>query len=326
MIKIYDKGELPKFEETYNVQQGDGKYFPSEKLKKAIELALWLNKPLLIAGEPGTGKTDAAYHIAQHFLGKKEKPLVFNTQTTSTAKDLLYTYNSLAHFQYSRNEKADILGAQDLLDKKYITYNPLGEAIINSKKGIRNVVLIDEIDKAPRDLPNDMLDILENMRFTVDELKINKKEKEPDISVIEGKKNNKPIVILTTNSEKTLPEPFLRRCIFFYINFDEVDLETILNNKLDFKYTPTQWKTIIKYFKLLRKELTGKKPATAELIMWAWILRKYEITPEMLNGTKEIGNKAELLKSSYSVLIKDNTDWQTINNKEIDFIAKKMKP
>jgi len=325
MINIYKKGELPKFEETYKVQQGDGKYFPPEKLIKAVELALLLNKPLLIAGEPGTGKTDAAYHIAKHFEGVEDKPLVFNTQTTSTAKDLLYTYNSLAHFQYSRNDKADTLGAQDLLDKNYITYNPLGEAISNSKKGIRNVVLIDEIDKAPRDLPNDMLDILENMRFTVDELKIHKKKDEPDISDIIGKDEFKPIVILTTNSEKTLPEPFLRRCIFFYINFDEIDLKVILKNKLNFDYSDAQWDFLIGYFYLLRAELTGKKPATAELIMWAWILHKYEITPEMLNGTKEIGNKAELLKSSYSVLIKDNTDWQALNNKEIDFVAKKMK-
>lgn len=325
MQDIYKSKKLPLFDETYKVAQGDGKYYPSDKLIKAIELALLLNKPLLIAGEPGTGKTDAAYHIAQHFLGEEEKPLVFNTKTTSTAKDLLYTYNSLAHFQHGRQERAEILGAQDLLDKNFITFNPLGEAIRNSKKGKRNVVLIDEIDKAPRDLPNDMLDILENLRFRVDELKIHKQKDEEDISEIEGEKEHKPIVILTTNSEKTLPEPFLRRCIFFYINFEEVDLETILKNKLNFDYTDAQWKIIIDYFNLIRSELSGKKPATAELIMWAWILHKYEILPEMLNGTKEIGNKAELLKNSYSVLVKDNTDWQTINNKEIDFIAKKIK-
>lgn len=322
MQDIYKNRLLPSAETSFKMKQGDGKYFPSEKLIKAIELATLLNKPLLIAGEPGTGKTDAAHHIAEHFgLGDL---LIYNTQTSSSAQDLLYRYNSLAHFQYSRSN-TELLSAHKLIEKSFITYNPLGEAIKASADKKRRVVLIDEIDKAPRDLPNDMLDIIENMRFKIDELKINKKENEADISEIVGDDNYKPIVILTTNSEKSLPEPFLRRCIFFYINFEEVDLLTILKNKLsDIQYSDEQWNIIIRYFKLVREELRGKKPATAELIMWTWVLNKYEISPEMLNESSKI-SKPDYLKNSYSVLIKDNDDWQRIINLEDDYFVKKMK-
>lgn len=329
MKEFYNSGQLPSSEEGFSFfekkekekrkEKGETNYFPSDDLKKAIDVALLLNKPLLIAGLPGTGKTALAAHLTELFdLGE---PLVFHTKTTSTAKDLLYTYNALGHFQYSRNQKNEVLSAKEI-DDKFIHYEALGKAIkasANGKNEKRKLVLIDEIDKAPRDLPNDLLDIIDNMRFKVDELHINKNkgEKEADISEIKGNEDFKPILILTSNSEKSLPEPFLRRCVFFYIDFPEQkQLRKILRAKLNFGYDDSQWNVIIDYFNKIKEEIRGKEPATAELIMWAWLLKQKGISPEMLHGTEDMdGDKKQDLKASFSVLIKDNEDWKSILKK-----------
>ena len=107
MQDFYQDKKLPKNDICFNIKQGDGKYIPSDDLQKAVNVALLLNKPLLITGLPGTGKTDLAFHIANRFsLGE---PLVFHTKTTSVANDMLYQYNSLAHFQQSQKKDSKIL-------------------------------------------------------------------------------------------------------------------------------------------------------------------------------------------------------------------------
>jgi len=136
-------------------------YVASPALRDAVNVAIALGQPLLLTGEPGTGKTRLAFSVA-HELGLG-RPLIFYTKTTSTARDLFYTYDSLGHFH-----DAQLKDKQNLNASQYIQYQALGQAIIDSHQQ-RSVVLVDEIDKAPRDLPNDILNELEAMSFTVRE-------------------------------------------------------------------------------------------------------------------------------------------------------------
>ena len=188
-------------------------YIPSAGLVDAVNVALTLGQPLLLTGDPGTGKTELAWHIAYQFqLGgeldeaTKEmvyKPLVFTAQTTSIANDLFYKYDAVGHFQYNQNNKIPL--PIEEIESNYIHYNALGEAI---RRQERRVVLIDEIDKAPRDLPNDILFAIEKLSFKVPELK-NKEYK--------THKALRPIILLTSNSEKNLPDAFLRRVVYYHI-------------------------------------------------------------------------------------------------------------
>lgn len=307
---FYKEQSLPKADERFHIGKG---YFPSEALQRAVDVALALDKPLLLTGLPGTGKTDFAYHIAEHFgLGE---PLVFHTQTTSVATDMLYRYNSLAHFQYSRHHTKPL--SPEEIEDKYIDYEALGAAIRDSKKGKKRVVLIDEIDKAPRDLPNDILDIVENMRFAVPELK---DKDHPGFGENNGNLDFKPLLILTSNSEKALPEPFLRRCLFFYIEQPTGEhLQKILRSKLDLPYKDREWEAVISAFEYIQKQVRGKKPATAELIQWAWWLHRQGITPAMLADTaKMAADKKALFRTSFSILAKDNDDWLRLQTEEIN--------
>ena len=311
-LSYYEQKTLPTKDQTFPLRQGDGNYIASEELKRAVDIALLLDKPLLLTGLPGTGKTDFAFHVAQHFnLGE---PLVFHTQTSSVANDLLYRYNSLAHFQYSRHNTNELKPSE--IEEKFIDYEALGTAIRESAKGIKRVVLIDEIDKAPRDLSNDILDIVDNMRFRVPELQV---KGNGDISRHQGSLDCKPLLILTSNSEKALPEPFLRRCLFFYIEQPKGEhLRNILKAKLDLKYKDPEWDVLIKAFEVVQQSVRGKKPATAELILWAWWLHQQGISPAMLADTAHMPeDKKALLRASFSILAKDNEDWLRLQTTEI---------
>jgi MoxR-like ATPase len=300
-------------------------YSPSSALIRAVNVALMLQKPLLLTGEPGTGKSELAFHIADHFgWGDVE---FFATRTDSVASDLLYRYDALAHFQKVNLEKGNPceLTASDI-ENQFITYVALGRAICDSigynEKGvaIRRVVLIDEIDKAPRDLPNDILSIIENMTFDVPELKT-VKNAHPTVFEKKGNEALKPVVILTSNSEKNLPEAFLRRCLFFNIDMpDEEQLMNILllKKRILSNIDEKTGNDFVKLFFIIRELIKGKKPATHELILWVWWMQRHGFQPNDLylfdNNSKNPDTEAinETLLSGISIVVKEADDWQVV--------------
>ncbi|MBF0452070.1 MAG: MoxR family ATPase [Candidatus Magnetomorum sp.] len=256
-------------------------YQSTTEMVNAVNVALLMNMPLLLTGEPGSGKTQLAYRVAWE-LGFK-KPLKFETKSTSNAKDLFYIFNTLARFHAAKTDQTIHAGAE------FISYQALGEAILLANKPEtvkdivpkefqhdgpkRSLVLIDEIDKAPRDFPNDILNEIESMYFKIPELLMDMKMKE-----VKTPDNYKPVVIITSNSEKQLPDAFLRRCVFHHVEFPNYDRMTqiitarlgpLIDNQTEFM------DDALDLFYELRKPDTGlvKQPSTSELLVWIKSLR-----------------------------------------------------
>ena len=279
---------LPAYEDPL-YRDAPKRYIAAPPLRDAVNVAISLGQPLLLTGEPGTGKTQLAFSVAYE-LGL-EKPFVFNTKTTSTARDLFYRYDSLAHFHDSQLGKKEEVNVED-----YISYEALGLAILQSEEK-RSVVLIDEIDKAPRDLPNDLLNEFESLSFTVRETG----------KTFSASPENRPILILTSNSEKNLPEAFLRRVVYYHIPFpDRETLKKIVRTRLPLSesFNEAMLNAAIDHFTDLRENRgMRKRPATAELLAWIHILDEQNID---LSGN--ISDQMEKIAMSYSILAKNKDD------------------
>lgn len=287
-------------------------YMLSEGLAQAVRVAMSLGQPLFITGEPGTGKTQLAFKIAHHFQllndEGEHKPLIFNTKTTSTAQDLFYTYDAVRHFQ-----DANIKGNASSETSNYIRLEALGKAIALSNpkafegssllvdavgQARRAVVLIDEIDKAPTDFPNDLLYEIEHMTFEISEMGIR----------IKGNDDFRPIVIMTSNSEKNLPDAFLRRCIFYHIPFpDKEQLGKIVQQHLGENSTYSD-EAFIKHFGSIRDAVKKKKPATAELIAWLRMLEIDGFADAGVNFKQLSESQKKTLRFSYAILAKNKED------------------
>jgi len=294
-------------------------YIVSPGLQYALEGAVELGQPLLLTGEPGTGKTTFARDFALPYLNKHyggnfhPEVLKFNTKTTSTARDLFYTYDSLSHFQSvnlrgdERRPVADFIELQ-ALGKAIAMSNPLPAynekcRIDLPKKPLNTVVLIDEVDKAPRDFTNDILDEIDNYRFQI---------REQDNFLIEKGKGARIVVIMTSNSEKNLPDAFLRRCVFHHIEFPKKDdplLRDRVKNHLGAVITPETeavYNDLFKFFYDARDKAVRKKPATAELIAWLKMLglKKY---PELNEA-----DQRQMLLHNLSFLVKTEDDLKAV--------------
>lgn len=226
--------------------KGSSDYVTSEPLRNAVNVSIALGRPLLIRGEPGTGKTQLSHSIAR---GLKKKLLTWNIKSTTKAQEGLYVYDTVQRLNDSR------FGDKNVSDiKQYIRLGKLGQAFASPEQV---VLLIDEIDKADLEFPNDLLNELDEMSFYIPET-------EETVSAI-----HRPIAIVTSNAEKELPDAFLRRCIFHYIEFPgkelmakivKVHFPDIQNSLLNEAMTA--------FYSLRQIDGFRKKPSTSELIDW----------------------------------------------------------
>ena len=253
--------------------QGSQDYVVSPQLMNAVNIAIALKKPLLIKGEPGTGKTMLAEAVSKA-LGKDL--IIWNIKSTTKAQDGLYVYDVVQRLYDSQfgNE-----GVDDI--KKYVKLGKLGEAFSADQQVI---LLIDEIDKADLEFPNDLLWELDKMEFYIPETKETVKAKQ------------RPIVIITSNAEKELPDAFLRRCIFHYIEFPNQELmEEIV--KVHFPALEEHLlQQVLETFYWIRDLDVQKKPSTSEIIDWLQALQIGGIDPDTIR--KEVPFAGVLLKKN----------------------------
>ncbi|MEO5333421.1 MAG: MoxR family ATPase [Magnetococcus sp. YQC-5] len=260
-------------------------YVPGDLLETAINTALAVGEPILITGESGTGKTQAAYYAA-YKLGV-EPVMHFQVKSDTTAKDLLYHFDTVRYFHDAHMEKE----GRPLDKANYIEKRALWQAF---EAAVPQVLLIDEIDKAPRDFPNDLLHELDQMEFYV-----------PEISrTIQAARALRPVVFITSNSERRLPEPFLRRCVYHHLQFDEALVREAVNRRrASFaRLSDSLIDTAMRRFMDLRSRPLRKLPSTGEFLVWLRIL-------SIANGTYPEPLEKDLSKLPYlGTLLKDHQD------------------
>ncbi len=260
-------------------------YRPDPGLVDAVNVALAVGAPLLLTGEPGTGKTQVGHYLAWYF-GVELFPLY--VRSTTTAEDLLYHFDAVAYLHAAQVGRVEAIAKADFVEKR-----PLWQAY---EVDGPSVVLIDEIDKAPRDFPNDLLNVLDQHTFYVPE---------SNRQVSRRKGAPPPVVVITSNSERRLPEPFLRRCVFHHIELTEELLRRAVEARIgDFPgLSATVREAAVQRFLELRGREVRKKPATAELLIWLTVLSaRGGVTAERLT----LCRLAEL--PAVSALIKDRDD------------------
>lgn len=287
---------LPSAAMASEAMTDPGGYLASQDLHDAIHAAILLGQPLLLTGEPGCGKTEVANYITYQLglerpgpTGRKpEYALRFDTKSTTSARDLFYTFDTVGRF-HAAQRGAQEPGADD--PRRFISFNALGRAILDAAEPAsvhrlegrnwrgqeggprRSVVLIDEIDKAPRDVPNDLLMEMDRLAFYITELD----------RTVTATPALRPIVVLTSNSERALPEAFLRRCVFHHMAFpDKGTLRRIVARRLTTfpKESRLRDSAIGLFLRLREEERPEKLPGTAELLGFLNALAGLPLDPD----------------------------------------------
>jgi MoxR-like ATPase len=308
------------FTDRYNDAE---KFDPGVDLTAAVNVALMLGQPLLLTGAPGCGKTSVGGWLAWQ-LGLGDV-LVHNVKSTTAGLNLLYEFDELARFRDAQPKR------KPRPDEEYLRFNALGLAILLSidpktKSGVesarllgistalsqppprfgqRHVVLIDELDKAPRDTPNDLLFEIESMEFAIPELRFR----------VVGDPSRRPIVVITSNTEKTLPEPFLRRCVFHHIKPPNAArrLEIIVKRRHPFIGRDLLFKQAMAFFERLHERL-GRAPGTAELLAWLDILDGIVKRAEASPGSAKVETLRGRLGPSLGILAKTEDHLRAITD------------
>ncbi|MEM7104960.1 MAG: caspase family protein [Bacteroidota bacterium] len=274
-------------------------YLPSPHLVESLKTAIRLGQPLLLGGEPGVGKTQFAYYAAHVFdLGN---PVVYNVRTSSTAKDLFYHYDEKAHLNYIHSGKG-VLSTYEI-ESRFIKYVALGNVIRSNEQ---QVVLIDEIDKGSAEFINDLMNLIEGSRFYVNEIDL----------VFEANRGKEPIIIFTTNAEKSLPHTFLSRCIYHHISFPSQEhLLSILKTRFANWRNDKFLRQCVEFFLELRKLDFEKPPGIPEMNAWVKTLISQEI-----NDISQAKQRKKL-SSSYSVLLKTQNDLKKVSSFFLDHLG-----
>jgi MoxR-like ATPase len=261
---------------------GTDRYVATEDLSTAVNAAVTLGRPILIKGEPGTGKTQLAEEVARSL----NLPLLqWHIKSTTKAQQGLYEYDAVARLRDSQ------LGDERVHDiSNYIVRGPLWEAF---DQEVQPVLLIDEIDKADIEFPNDLLRELDRMEFYV---------YETHETVVA---RHRPIIVITSNNEKELPDAFLRRCFFHYIRFPDAETMTAI---VEVHY-PGLKKDLLKealeaFYRLREVPGLKKKPSTSELLDWLKLLLAEDIPPEALNSD----DRRKVLPPLHGALLKNEQD------------------
>jgi MoxR-like ATPase len=264
----------------FHVFRGTEKYIVSAELQDAVNVAIALERPLLIRGEPGTGKTLLAHAISD---GLGMDMVSWHIKSTTKAQDGLYLYDTVQRLNDSRFGDGDV---SDI--KRYIKLGPLGESF-NADK--RVVLLLDEIDKADLEFPNDLLHELDAMSFHIAETN----------ETISAKQ--RPVVIITSNAEKELPDAFLRRCVFHYIAFpDEQQMKDIVHVHYPDLDDTLLSHCLTRFYWLREQSQINKRPSTSELLDWIGALLRSGVP----------ASKVEKELPFLGVLLKKESDLQAL--------------
>lgn len=306
-------------------------YLPSDDLKEAVNLAIALERPLLLEGEPGCGKTRLASAVAYEFTKKyrQKKYLqnqewwnyyIWNIKSTTRARDGLYRYDAIARLRDAQlmgtdpQRLKDFLGIVEIGDlkkrlqdkKNYREFGALGTAL--QEHNYRPILLIDEIDKADSDFANDLLLELEELRFEI-----------PETGESYPTPKHKPIIFITSNREKPLPEPFLRRCLYFFVDFpQEEQLKQIISQRFSdlIKDKEKVVEQAMERFYEIRQTLTdipgSRPPGTSEFIEFLTALLNREDVEKALKDLNDLSHKLPLL----GTLLKTKQDQELYQKKQ----------